>query len=113
MKGIELPINILVIVAIAVIILLGLVALYFVGINPFSVTAGRDAVKNSACTTYVRQQDCGNNPAGVSVDYDVKSDTDSTNDNLEEFLKTYYGCDNTDAAQVLLCIRRICACPGY
>jgi len=73
----------------------------------------RDAFKNYACTKYVQQQNCGDNPASVTIDYDVNSDKNKTNDNLEDFLKIYYGCDSSDAAQVLLCIRRTCACPDY
>ena len=42
MKGVELPINILVIVAVAVVVLLGIDALYFVGWSPFPATVGVD-----------------------------------------------------------------------
>ena len=55
MKGIELPINILVIVAIAVIVLLGMVALYFAGWTPFSSSLSYQSVKNTACEQLVRE----------------------------------------------------------
>lgn len=58
MKGVELPINILVVVAIAVIVLLGLVALYFVGYSPFAQSAGLEGVKNTACRTLVQTDNC-------------------------------------------------------
>ncbi|MFH1229372.1 MAG: hypothetical protein V1678_03030 [Candidatus Aenigmatarchaeota archaeon] len=59
MKGIELPINILVVVAIAVIVLLGLVALYFVGFNPFSNSTSLTALKNKACSDFLLNYNCG------------------------------------------------------
>ena len=59
MKGVELPINILVVVAIAIIVLLGLVALYFVGYNPFASVASLEGIKNDACRQYVQGHNCG------------------------------------------------------
>ena len=55
MKGVELPINILVVVAIAVIVLLALVALYFIGFGPFSTSISIEGVKNAACSELVRR----------------------------------------------------------
>ena len=109
MKGVELPINILVIVAIAVIVLLGLVALYFVGFGPFSSVAGQDAIRNQGCTEFNRQENCVVDPSTIAVNFDVKSDGVTTNDNLMDFCEEYYGCNDEDA----LCVRRLCACPGY
>jgi hypothetical protein len=63
MKGIELPINILVIVAIAVIVLLGLVVLYFVGFNPFSSGISLTALKNQACGNFTLSYSCGSRGA--------------------------------------------------
>jgi hypothetical protein len=59
MKGIELPINILVIVAIAVIVLLGLVALYLVGTTPFSSSMSSTSLKNSGCGNFTLSYNCG------------------------------------------------------
>ena len=59
MKGIELPINVLVIVAIAVIVLLGLVVVYFVGYNPFSGSVTATSIKNKACSDYAMNYNCG------------------------------------------------------
>ena len=109
MKGVELPINILVIVAIAVIVLLGLVALYFVGFGPFSATAGIEAVKNQACTVLNPRAGCTTDPSSVTVNYDVGNDGDTSNDNLQEFAEAFYGCADGDTS----CSRRLCSCPGY
>jgi hypothetical protein len=110
-KGIELPINILVIVAIAVIVLLGMVALYFTGWSPFGGTVGIESIKNSACIDYARNNDCTPDPATIPVNYDVDGDgtIDVANDNLQEFAEAFYGCSDGDVN----CVRQLCACPGY
>src|SRR3972149_6967921 len=74
MKGVELPINVLVIVAIAVIVLLGLVALYLAGFSPFSYIAGLEAVKNAACSQLNRGGGCSLDPAQIWVNYDANKD---------------------------------------
>jgi hypothetical protein len=109
-KGIELPINILVIVAIAVIVLLGMVALYFAGWSPFSGSVGVESIKNSACTNYTRNNDCGPTPSSMVVNYDVNGDGSIilTDDNLQTFADAFYGCGGA-----VNCVRQLCACPGY
>ena len=106
MKGVELPINILVVVAIAVIVLLGLVALYFIGFNPFSVTTAVESAKNNACRDYLHQNPVCNSAAGVSLEYPAGTTT-----TLDQFTNDYYGCSNTAADES--CARRVCGCPGY
>jgi len=109
-KGVELPINILVVVAIAVIVLLGLVALYFIGFNPFSVSAGIESIKNDACRRYINQYDnvsyvstpC-RNWAEVNVSYQGNIIT------FQQFMTMAdtYACANEN------CARQRCTCPGY
>ena len=108
-KGVELPINILVIVAIAVIVLLGLVALYFIGFNPFSTTAGLEGIKNKACQALVQTNNCGVSTTTIQANYDVDGDgaIDITNDNLLAFCTKFYS-RTTDAA-----CKGLCSCPGY
>ena len=101
MKGVELPINILVVVAIAVIVLLGLVALYFIGFNPFSVTSALEATKSTGCRLYMNQ-----NP--VCGDWTLFNVTwQGTIKNFDIFMVDDYKC--ADEA----CARRACSCPGY
>ena len=104
MKGVELPINILVVVAIAVIVLLGLVALYFIGFNPFSVTTALDAAKNRGCRDYLNQYPtvCSN---WTTVSFTYSGNTSITT--FDQFMNQFYGC--TDEG----CARRACGCPGY
>ena len=106
MKGVELPINILVIVAIAVIVLLGLVALYFIGFNPFSVTTAVESAKNNACRDYLHQNPVCNSAVLVTMNYPAGTAT-----TLDLFTNDYYGCANTATDES--CVRRVCGCPGY
>ena len=110
MKGVELPINILVIVAIAVIVLLGLVALYFTGFGPFSATAGQEAIKNQACVDLNPRAGCIDDPSTIVVNYDVvdKDTGADLADNWQTFADQFYGCAGDSS-----CARRICGCPGY
>lgn len=99
MKGIELPINILVVVAIAVIVLLGLVALYFIGFNPFSNTTALNAVKSDGCRVYLNQNPPCNDPTGVNVTWQGNIM------NFNDFMTTLYKCGDT------ACINTQCNCP--
>jgi hypothetical protein len=78
-KGVELPINILVIVAIAVIVLLGLIALYFVGWGPFAGAAGLEGVKNAACRELVQGTNCAGDSWAITIS-NFDADDDGSND---------------------------------
>lgn len=120
MKGIELPINILVVVAIAVIVLLGMIALYFTGWSPFGSSVGVESIKNMACIDYTRNNNCAPDPSNLGVNYDADADGVVENqdcdpvagttceDNLQVFTDTFYGCNG-----VVNCVRRLCGCAGY
>jgi len=58
-KAVELPINVLVIVTIAVIVLLGIVVLYFIGFQPFSGSISLTSLKNEGCSNFSLNYDCG------------------------------------------------------
>ena len=57
MKGIELPINILVVVAVAVIVLLGVIALYFGGFMGPAQTMTASTAKSTYCAYITRHPD--------------------------------------------------------
>ena len=122
MKGVELPINILVIVAIAVIVLLGLIALYFVGWGPFAGVAGLEGVKNEACRELVQGQNCGVETLTITIS-NFDADGDGSNDPTQVF--TWTAPDNSTDGDNLaaLCYYRyartsdaacktLCNCPG-
>jgi len=84
----ELPINILVIVAIAVIILLSIVALYFVGWSPFGGFISLASLKNQGCSNYSFNYQCGARGATTS---DIKFQTNSYKvNNLFELCQNYF-----------------------
>jgi hypothetical protein len=115
MKGVELPINVLVIIVIAVIVLLAIVAVYFAGWTPYASSAGVDAIKNDACRKM--SYDCSKDPTTIEItNFDVDGDGSSgvdasgapidTGDNLQELCETYYDVGPTD----LDACRRLCGC---
>ena len=66
MRGLELSINVLVIITIAVIVLLGLVVLYFIGFNPFSGSVSLTSLKNTGCSNFSLNYDCGRRDASTT-----------------------------------------------
>jgi len=76
-KGVELPINILVIVAVAVIVLLGVIALYFAGFLGPAGTVSLQSVTTTACGTWRAK---GGTTSGVSADTIEISNYDADGD---------------------------------
>jgi hypothetical protein len=106
MKAVSLPINILVIIAIAVIVLLGLIAMYFTGFGPFTTAVSLEGVKNEACRELVQQYRCDRDLDDILTDnFDVAGDGDSANDNLESLCSIHF---NLDAAGC----KQMCGCPS-
>ena len=100
MKGIELTINILVVVAVAVIVLLGVVALFFSGWFSGTQPMSLEAVKSQACNAAVRMG-CDvtggvTTLVGITVDY-------GTANNLDSLCEDYYQItDDT------MCVNSVC-----
>jgi hypothetical protein len=107
MKGVELPINILVVVAIAVIVLLGLIAMYFIGFTPFSTSISIEGVKNAACGELVRKgcDDLTNTILTPGFSSDGNTVIDEATDNLDTLCENFYNrTSETDCKQ-------LCGCP--
>jgi hypothetical protein len=133
MKGVELPINTMVIIVLAVIILLALVAMYFSGFSPFSTAVGIEGVRGDACRRLVQENGCrvasytititgfdanknNNMSAGKSWDWNdtamstaLKCGTTATGptasqDNLAALCNCYYGLTNESTC------RGLCGC---
>ena len=116
-KGVELPINILVVIAVAVIVLLGVIALYFGGfVTPAGVMTS-EAAKEAGCQRVMR------NPAGcITVDpntilldgsmtgvpaFDANDDgTITAADTLQELCTNYFGVATESGC------RQLCGCSG-
>jgi len=123
-KGIELPINILVIIAVAVIVLLGIIALYFSGFVGPAGTMTSEGSKVKYCGVIMKNvAGCSTvDPASVTIsDYDANKDgilvagirvaagvcpVAATDDNFEMLARCYYGA--TDKATA----RKVCGCTG-
>jgi hypothetical protein len=139
-KGIELPINVLVIVAVAVIVLLGIVGLYLAGFGGPAAGVTVESVKTTACQQLIRSGNCGNANATFGVNIgnfdankngvmgDIKGTptvtfdpstaagtgtTMITGDNLGALCVKYYGATWNLASPVAFrdeCNTRVCGC---
>jgi len=110
-KGIELPINVIIIVVLALIVLLAIVALFF-GIWP----SGRDTVsieaaKSNACQILIGMGCEGSTESIPTTGFDVGSDDDTPggtdNNNLQGLCETYYGIEDGEEED---CKRIVCRC---
>jgi hypothetical protein len=122
MKGVELPINVIVLVVLALIVLLGILALFF-GVWPQGSTGiNLEGAKNGACQILI-STNCGS-PSSVNVK-DFDADKDGTlnevgpessinaadcgkpgfKDNLAMLCLCWYGANEAD------CKTRVCGCP--
>jgi len=124
MKGIELPINILIIVATAVIVLIAVIAMFYPAFNSGSVTMTSESAKSAACQVLVEAKNCGKttpatNTYGIRVNnFDANKDntplagTEAAypaaclptggNDNLARLCVCYYSI-TTEAGCKALC----------
>lgn len=66
-KGLELPVNVLVVVAIAVVIVLGVLALYMGVVTPGQATIQQRAAWNQMCQIVVQQYCQTDNPTGYNT----------------------------------------------
>lgn len=86
MKGAELPVNMLIIVVLAVIVFIATVA-FFMGVwGPSTGGVNVEAVKNTGCNRLV-SSGCGS--TAITLE-DV--DDDGTRETLQDICNEYYGC---------------------
>ena len=118
MKGLELPINVLVVVAVAVIVLLGVVGLFFAGFIGGGGTIALTAARNNACAELI-SRGCGTTlTENVDVNYDTDSDglIEPGVDTLASMCINQFGKFTGTGANKIVdesaCKRDICACPG-
>jgi len=105
-KAFVLPVNVLVIVAVATIASLGLIGVYGVGYNPFSMGIGLESVKNTGCRKLV-MGGCKVNASDILLNYDVNKDgLNDTRDNLLELCKRYFGRNDEKSC------KQMCGCVG-
>jgi hypothetical protein len=132
MKGIELPINILVVVAVAIIVLLGVIALYFSGFIGPAGTMTAQTAKGKYCAMVTQNPNGCVYVASGGVDLtliqitDFDANQDGTinpgttfiwstackalTDNLVALLKCQFGIVGTDAATTDRLMKKACGC---
>jgi hypothetical protein len=118
MKGIELPINVLIIISVALLVLLGIVALWMSGWSGGSQGVTIEAAKAAGCGALMRNSSgctgvdpaiinfTGTYPAVPSMDVN-HDDAINAGDTLQSLCNTYYGTAGSQNA-----CRRICGCGG-
>jgi hypothetical protein len=135
LKGVELPVNALIIVIIGIVVLLALVALFFGVYNPGRGSMELDAVKNSACSTFV-SMGCVSPKEVLTNNFDADKDGvikpqpnqpvgledcsvpngGGPGDNLYMLCKCWYGADFNACRSVCMCGNRgdpsTSTCPG-
>jgi hypothetical protein len=121
MKGVELPINVIVLVVLALIVLLGILALFFGVWNPGSTGINLEGAKNSACqmlistncvdTSSINVEDFDADRDGTLNEVGPESSTNAADcgksgfkDNLAMLCLCWYGADEAD------CKTRVCGC---
>ncbi len=103
MKGMELPVNVLVIIVIAVIVLIALVALFMVSWGQGSRGIAIDTAKNSACQRYISLGCCESTCDSTdeeSITFNTVVCQDAEADNLNELRVS---CFNSKPAIDLCC----------
>lgn len=117
MKGVELPINLIIIIALALIVLLSVVSLYFSGWLPGALTINVDSVKTESCKRLMPQ--CYNDVSLVTIDnFDADKDGildpdigvgdcsepgGPSNDNLYMLCQCYYNANEDECRDICMC----------
>jgi hypothetical protein len=110
MKGIELPINILVIVAVAIIVLLGIVALFYSTWFTSTKPMDLNAVTNQACNAV--RGNCAVKPSTITIYPAFKnSDPTITSGDLAALCYNEYSIGTSatlNTAEEIQCLNRAC-----
>ena len=106
MKGISLPINTIVIVAIAVLVMVVLAAFFSGMFIPSTIEMKREQAMSKACNQWILSYNCNDNGySDIEVSYTDPSIPDQTKYTLEELCAFFVGMDNIAACRLK------CACP--
>jgi len=94
MKGIELPVNVLVIIAIAVLVMLGIIALYVSGMSTWNPVA-QYMTENEACGELKSAAPpCGISTDNIGMNWDAdKNGLINNLDTLTAYCENYKACD--------------------
>jgi len=107
MKGIEMPVNTLVVIAIAVLVMLGIIAMYMSGVGPFQVVIEMSA-KGSSCNL-LNAGACESSLRTIPMEF-------GNYENLENYCEAKYeqqfGEEPWGDLLENYCKAEICRCPG-
>ncbi len=112
MKGVELPITALIIIALGLLVLLGVVALWMGGWSGGSTGVNVEAAKAAACGVVMREEaGCSTTtPSTILLDGTEPGvpafDVPGAADNLQMLCETFYGVTAGSASEC----RQVCGC---
>lgn len=110
MKGIELPINVLIIVVIAIIVLIALVSMFYNPVNVGGSVVGLDNAKSQACRSLSVGYGCDKNADLDDImvyDFDANGDGNmDSEDTLMALCEDKYAIGDESAC------RQLCGCPA-
>jgi len=113
MKGIELPINILIIVAVAVIVLIAVIAMFYPAFTSGGGTVSLEQAKQQACRSLSEGYKCSTTIGlnTILVDnYDV-SGNGVPNENVDNLLTMCTRIYRISGANINSDCRKLCGCP--
>jgi hypothetical protein len=103
MKGVSLPISVIVILMLAVAVLAGALYIYRSGWQPGARGAGMEAAFNSACLTLTSRGCKSADLDTIPANYDVDGNGDPSDDELLD-LCSYYGYGNVACMRACGCL---------
>jgi len=137
MRGIELPINVLVIIMLAVIVLIAVLALYFGGFVQPASSMSLESARQQACTELIQKGLCGDKAGPLMIpikNFDANKDGKLEyaefvsgsgiylGDNLSQLCINYFNCPTTtvttggqlsfqfEVADQECCAKKVCNC---
>ncbi len=123
MRGVELPISAIILIALAIIALIALIAFLYPEFLGQSESFSVVSVKNTACMEFL-DNNCDVDPMNIDVNFDAdrngeaipRTDCDRSCgpgiscDNLRTLARCWFGCPDLTIVQ---CAKKLCGCPGY
>jgi hypothetical protein len=113
MKGAELPINVLIILALAVIVLIAVLLMFYTPFSTGSSTVSLDTAKSQACHSLISGYGCSTTVDlkliavyNYNADDDANGNMNTLQDNLQALCEHKYQIPATDTAAC----RKLCGC---
>lgn len=112
-KGIQLPTNMLVVLALGIIVFFALLLFFLNNYGQPGGTVSLESAKTDACTRLLSSGQCSSTSAPSQIlvyGYDANNNGNlNDGDNLEELCRNYYAADLSDI--ITTCSIRVCNCP--